>query len=144
MKKLFNWAKQTAINFFKWVWRECRNWQTIALLLLVCIIVGAPVWICGLLGLLFNWTWAWAVFAALLAFWWLPGMPYFAVCVAITLGIKRFFQKYKRKHPEAFQKGNHNDDAAEENKEEVAETVDVGETQEDASETSDADNDANE
>ena len=105
MKKIIKWIWQKSINFCKWVWRECRNWQTLLLLLFVCIFVGAPVWVCGLLGLIFNWAWAWAVFAALLAFWWLPGTPYFAVCVAITLGIKRFFQKYKRKHPEAFENG---------------------------------------
>ena len=107
MKKIFNWVWRKAINFFKWVWRECRNWQTIVLLAVVCLIVGSPVWVCGLLGLLFDWAWAWAVCFALLAFWWLPGMPYFAVCVAITLGIKRIFQKYRRKHPEAFENGNY-------------------------------------
>ncbi len=97
MKKFFNWLWRKAINFFKWVWRECRNWQTVLLLAFVCIIVGSPVWISGLLGLLFNWVWAWAVFWGLLAFWWLPGMPYFAVCVSITLVIKRLFGKYKQK-----------------------------------------------
>ena len=97
MKRIFNWVWKKAINFFKWVWRECRNWQTIVLLAFVCVVVGAPVWVCGLLGFLFNWAWAWTVFFALLAFWWLPGMPYFAVCVSITLVIKRIFGKYKRK-----------------------------------------------
>ena len=97
MKKLINWAWTKAVNFVKWVWRECRNWQTLILLALVCIVVGAPVWVCGLLWLLFGWTWAGVVCAALLAFWWLPGMPYFAVCVSITLVIKRLFGKYKRK-----------------------------------------------
>lgn len=99
MKRLIKWMIQKGINFFKWVWRECRNWQTVLLLAFVCLVVGAPVWVCGLLGLIFNWAWAWAVFAALLAFWWLPGMPYFAVCVSITIIIKRVFQKYRRKHP---------------------------------------------
>lgn len=97
MKKLFNWLWHKAINFFKWVWRECRNWQTVLLLVFVCIVVGAPVWISGLLGLLFNWAWAWVVFWGLLAFWWLPGMPYFAVCVSITLVIKRIFGKRQQK-----------------------------------------------
>lgn len=93
MKRFFNWAKNKIVNFIKWLWRECKDWRTFVLLVIVCIVVGAPVWISGLLGILFNWTWAWAVFAALLAFWWLPGVPYFALCVAVTLAIKRFFEK---------------------------------------------------
>ena len=104
MKKLINWAWTKAVNFVKWVWRECRNWQTLILLALVCIVVGAPVWVCGLLWLLFGWTWAGVVCAALLAFWWLPGMPYFAVCVSITLVIKRLFGKYKQKQLKAARK----------------------------------------
>ena len=71
------------------------------MLVIVCIVVGAPVWISGLLGILFNWAWAWAVFAALLAFWWLPGVPYFALCVAVTLAIKRFFEKKAAKKAKA-------------------------------------------
>ncbi|MBR4032897.1 MAG: hypothetical protein IKJ07_09220 [Clostridia bacterium] len=93
MKRFFNWAKNKIVNFIKWLWRECKDWRTFVLLVIVCIVVGAPVWISGLLGILFNWAWAWAVFAALLAFWWLPGVPYFALCVAVTLAIKRFFEK---------------------------------------------------
>lgn len=101
MKRFFNWAKNKIVNFIKWLWRECKDWRTFVLLVIVCIVVGAPVWISGLLGILFNWAWAWAVFAALLAFWWLPGVPYFALCVAITLAIKRFFEKKTAKKAKA-------------------------------------------
>ena len=97
MKRFFNWAKNKIVNFIKWLWQECKDWRTFVLLVIVCIVVGAPVWISGLLGILFNWAWAWAVFAALLAFWWLPGVPYFALCVAVTLAIKRFFEKRAEK-----------------------------------------------
>ncbi len=101
MKRFFNWAKNKIVNFIKWLWRECKDWRTFVLLVIVCIVVGAPVWICGLLGILFNWAWAWAVFAALLAFWWMPGVPYFALCVAITLAIKRFFERKTAKKAKA-------------------------------------------
>lgn len=101
MKRFFNWAKNKIVNFIKWLWRECKDWRTFVLLAIVCIVVGAPVWICGLLGILFNWAWAWAVFAALLAFWWMPGVPYFALCVAITLAIKRFFERKTAKKAKA-------------------------------------------
>jgi len=101
MKRFFNWAKNKIVNFIKWLWQECKDWRTFVLLAIVCIVVGAPVWISGLLGILFKWTWAWAVFFALLAFWWMPGVPYFALCIAITLAIKRFFEKKTSKKTKA-------------------------------------------
>ena len=97
MKKLFKWMINTVINFFKWIWRECRNWQTVLLFGIVCLVVGSPVWVCGLLWLIFGWAWAGVVCAALLAFWWLPGMPYFGICASITIIIKRVWQKHCRK-----------------------------------------------
>lgn len=118
MKRFFNWAKNKIINFIKWLWRECKDWRTFVLLVIVCIVVGAPVWISGLLGILFDWAWAWAVCAALLAFWWLPGVPYFALCVAVTLAIKRFFEKRVEKRlkqaKEDSEPNNDNDNAEQE------------------------------
>ncbi|MBQ7828695.1 MAG: hypothetical protein IJ345_00280 [Clostridia bacterium] len=118
MKRFFNWAKNKIVNFIKWLWQECKDWRTFVLLVIVCIVVGAPVWISGLLGILFNWAWAWAVFAALLAFWWLPGVPYFALCVAVTLAIKRFFEKRAEKRlkqaKEDSEPNNDNDNAEQE------------------------------
>ncbi len=97
MKRLFNWAKKKIIDFVKWLWQECKDWRTFVLLVIVCVVIGSPVWICGLLGIIFDWAWAWWVFFGLLAFWWLPGMPYFAVCLAVTLTLKRFWEKRKEK-----------------------------------------------
>ena len=97
MKRLFDFVKKKIKNFLSWVWRECKDWRTFALLVVVCLVVGLPVWGGYLLGLLTNWAWAYWMASALLAFWWLPGAPYFAVCIAITLAIKRFFEKRQRK-----------------------------------------------
>ena len=118
MKRFFNWAKNKIVNFIKWLWQECKDWRTFVLLVIVWGVVGAPVWISGLLGILFNWAWSWAVFAALLAFWWLPGVPYFALCVAVTLAIKRFFEKRAEKRlkqaKEDSEPNNDNDNAEQE------------------------------
>ena len=100
MRKLFDFAKKKIVEFFSWIWRECRDWRTFILLVIVCLVVGLPVWGGYLLWFLTGWTWAVACATALLAFWWLPGAPYFAVCVAITLAIKRLFQKRRKKKAE--------------------------------------------
>ena len=97
MKKLFGFIKKKVIEFFSWIWQECKDWRTFVLLVIVCIVVGLPVWGGYLLWFITEWAWTLAVATALLAFWWLPGAPYFAVCVAITLAIKRFFEKRQEK-----------------------------------------------
>ena len=97
MKRLFNWAKKKIIDFLKWIWQECKDWRTFVLLVIVCIVIGFPVWGGYLLYFITGWEWALIVATALLAFWWLPGAPYFAVCVAVTLAIKRFFERRKEK-----------------------------------------------
>ncbi|MBQ8409431.1 MAG: hypothetical protein IJY39_11285 [Clostridia bacterium] len=97
MKKLFLKIKSTVVNFFKWVWRECKDWRTIALLALVCIVIGSPVWVGYLLGILFGWEWAIVAATVAWGFWMLPGAPYFALCVSVTLAIKRIYQRWRKK-----------------------------------------------
>ncbi len=83
------------LEFLKWIWKECCNWKTFLLLVLVCLILGAPVWVCALLWLWFGWNWAIWVAGGLWAIWMLPGVGFFAWAVAITLGIKKILQAYR-------------------------------------------------
>ncbi len=83
------------LDFLKWLWKECRDWKTLVLLLIVCLVLSSPVWVCYILGFLFDWTWAIVVATAVWAFWWLPGMPFFALAVTITLGIRKISEAYR-------------------------------------------------
>jgi len=96
VKKIFKLLYEKIKKLFLWIWQECNDKHTFALLLLVCIIIGSPVWISYLLWFVFKLNWALWIGSAMLAFWWLPGAPYFALCIAVTLGIKRVFQKIKK------------------------------------------------
>lgn len=120
MKRLFNWAKKKIIDFLKWIWQECKDWRTFVLLVIVCIVIGFPVWGGYVLYFITQWEWALIVATALLAFWWLPGAPYFAVCVAVTLAIKRFFERRKEKLLELIEdiKDENNDEIIVKDKEE--------------------------
>lgn len=100
MKKLFLKIKKTVINFFKWVWSECKDWRTIVLLGFVCLVLGLPVWGGYLLSLIFGWEWAFVVASVVWAFWMLPGAPFFALSVSITLAIKRVYEKWTEKKKE--------------------------------------------
>ncbi len=88
LKKIFRIVK----DFFVWVWKECHDWRTFVLLAFVCIVIGTPVWGGYLLYILFKWKWAFAVATAVLAFWWIPGVPFFTVSVTVTLAIKKIWR----------------------------------------------------
>lgn len=97
MKKLFYKILNKTKEFILWVWHECKDWKTLVLLGMVCLVIGVPVWGGFLLGILFHWEWAYAVASVCWAFWMLPGAPFFALCVSITLIIKKFFKSIIKK-----------------------------------------------
>lgn len=97
MRKLFHWAKRKTINFFKWLWSECKDWHTIALLGVVCLVLGSPVWVGYLIGFIFRLDWALVAASVAWAFWMLPGAPFIALSVSITLFIKRMWERRQRR-----------------------------------------------
>ena len=97
MKKFIKKIINNGINFLKWVWSECKNWQTLVLLGVVCLVLSMPIWTFYILGFVFGWDWAFWVATGIWGFWMLPGAPFFAVAVAITLAIKKIFQRVKAK-----------------------------------------------
>jgi len=96
MKKLVKKIIHTVLSFFKWVWTECKDWRTLVLLGIICLILSAPIWIFGILYFTFHWEWALVAGLAVWGFWMLPGAPFFALSVSITLAIKKIFQKVKK------------------------------------------------
>ena len=97
MKKLWNKLWNKAIDFLKWVWSECKDWHTLVLLGIVSLVLSFPIWMFYALGFIFGWNWAHVVATVIWGFWMLPGAPFFAVAVSITLAIKKIFQKVKKK-----------------------------------------------
>ncbi len=93
IKKIYNRIKQKTKNFLKWIWQECKDGRTLALLLVVITIVYSPVWLGYIMHWVFGWNWAGIVATAMLAFWAGPFSPFFVLCISITLGIKRLFEK---------------------------------------------------
>ena len=98
MKRFFNWAKNKIVRLAKWIWHECKDWKTFVLFVGVCFVVGIPVWLGYILSIVFHWAWASAVANAMLIFWnVVPGTPFFVVCLSITLGIKKIWEKGAQK-----------------------------------------------
>lgn len=84
-------------RFFRWLWSECRDWRTAVLLVVVVAVLYAPVWGGYLLALLFDWEWAAVAATAVLAFWGGPFTPFFPLCIAITLFLKKRWWHAKEK-----------------------------------------------
>ncbi|MBQ8912213.1 MAG: hypothetical protein IJW00_09855 [Clostridia bacterium] len=97
MKKLIKKILNKVKEFFKWVWKECKDWHTLVLLGIVCLVLSSPIWICYILGFIFDWAWAFWVATAVWGFWMLPGAPFFALSISITLAIKKIVQKVRKK-----------------------------------------------
>lgn len=89
--------KEKIKKFLLWIWGECKDVKTLALLLVVIAVVYSPVWAGYLLYGLFGWTWCLAMATTCLVFWAGPFTPFFPLCIAITLAIKRLFQKFGKK-----------------------------------------------
>ena len=86
---------------WKWIWAECKDWRTFTLLLIVMAVVGSEVWVPALLGALakpgaFK-TSMLSVAATCEAFWLLPGTPFLALVVGLTMAIKALIDKIKDK-----------------------------------------------
>lgn len=93
-------VKQSIKRFIKWVtklfqkvFKECKDWRTFAILLIVIAVVYSPVWLCYLLYFLFSWKWALAVATTCLAFWAGPFTPFFPLCIAIAVAVKKILSQ---------------------------------------------------
>ena len=85
-------------NFFKWLKNECKDSNTFVVLLLVIAVVYSPVWVGVLLYVLLGVKWC-GVMASITAAIWLGPVPFFPICIAITLAIKKLMQvQTKVKH----------------------------------------------
>ena len=80
--------KDTFINFCHWVWQECKDAKTLLLFLLVIAVVYSSAWGGYLLYAVFGWKWAAVMASACPVFWSGPFIPFFPLCVGITLSIK--------------------------------------------------------
>ena len=100
MKKLIKKIINTVLSFFKWVWSECKDWRTLILLGVVSLVMSAPIWILGILYFVFHWQWALVAGLAVWGFWMLPGAPFFALAVSVTLAIKKIAQKVRKRKKE--------------------------------------------
>ena len=89
------WTK--LCDLFKWIYRECKDWRTLVLFIIVFLIMSSEVWLLYILGAIFNNAWLIGVASACWLFWLGPFTPFLPLCIAITFGIKKLFNHRKKK-----------------------------------------------
>ena len=88
--------KDKISKFLKWLKKECKDWKTLVVLMCVIVVVYAPVWIGGLMYAIFGLEWCGVMASLMAAFWLGPLTPFFPLCIAITLSIKKIMQVKKK------------------------------------------------
>ena len=91
------WVKVKLLKLWRYIKSEIKDWKTFVLFAVVVIVVYSPVWFCYVLYFMFKWKWCFAVASSCLAFWAGPFTPFFPLCIAITLGIKKIMRKILQK-----------------------------------------------
>ncbi len=92
------------IDFIKWVWNECKNWQTLLLLFCVIAVVSFPIWMGYILYAIFRFNWAFWIASVMWAFWLGPFSPFMVICISITLAIKKWGRTILNKGVESHEK----------------------------------------
>lgn len=87
--------KTKIINFFKWLWMQLKDWHNLIVLAVVTIVMTSPIWVCGILGLINNSTILIGIAGGYLAFWLGPATPFWPLCIAITLLIRKILDKFR-------------------------------------------------
>ena len=82
-------------RFIRRTVRECKDKRTLLLLAAVIAVMYSPVWGGYLLHAVFGWAWCSVAATACMAFWAGPFTPFFPICIAITLFLKKTLKKLK-------------------------------------------------
>ena len=90
MKKRFK-------EFLISLWAQLKDKTNLIIFACVLVVVYAPTWLVGLLGLIFQNAGMIAVAVAYAVFWAGPFTPFFPIVIALTFAIRKIFDKFKRK-----------------------------------------------
>ncbi len=94
------WMKLKLKKLWRYIKSEITDVKTFIIFAIVVAVVYSPVWLCYILYFAFKWKWCFVVASSCLAFWAGPFTPFFPLCIAITLGIKKIMRKIFQKKAE--------------------------------------------
>ena len=83
-------------KFLLSIWKELKDLKPLALFLIVVLVIYSPVWGGYLIYAIFRFPWSLTMATVCLAFWAGPFTPFFPICIAVTLAIKRGVKRIRR------------------------------------------------
>lgn len=92
MKRL--WIKfKTLIS---WLIKQLKDKKNIVIFIIVFLVLSSEVWIPYLLAIITGNKWWWGIGSACWAFWLAPFTPFLPLCIAITFGVRKIFDKIQK------------------------------------------------
>lgn len=95
--KFFKWLKTKLVKVLKSTWKQLKDRTNIVIYIIVNIVISSEVWIPYLLAIITGNKWWWGIGSACWAFWLAPFTPFTVICVALTFGIRKLYDKLKAK-----------------------------------------------
>ena len=83
-------------KFFKWIFNNIKDKRTRRIFYIVYLVMTSPIWICYIVGILSKSMLLIGIASGVLAFWSMPFTPLLAICLALTLTIKKLIYKDKK------------------------------------------------
>lgn len=87
---------QKTKNLLKFLLKELKNKTNIIIFICVLVVAYAPTWVSALLAIIFKNEYLWGVAIAYASFWIAPFTPFFPMVIALTLAIRKIYDKLKR------------------------------------------------
>ena len=94
MRKL----KKKIINFLKWLWIQIKDTRNLIILVIVALVMSSPIWVCTAIGLICDLPVLIGIATTYFAFWLGPATPFWPLCIAITLFVRRIIDKKKKRN----------------------------------------------
>ena len=91
-KKLWDKFKK----LIKWVWTQLKDRTNLVIFIICFIVLSSEVWLTYILGIIFHNGWLIGVGTVCWAFWLGPFTPFLPICIALTLGVRKIYDKIKK------------------------------------------------
>ena len=87
------WKWLTHTKLWRWIAENLKDWHTFVIFAIVYLVMTSEVWLFYLLGWIFHNGVLIGIASASLIFWNAPATPLLALCLAVTLLIKKIIDK---------------------------------------------------
>ena len=93
-------------NFFAKLFNSLKDKTNIIIFIIVFLVLSSEVWVMYLLYFITNNVWFLGIGSACWAFWLAPFTPFLPLCIAITFGVRKLYNKLTKRSVKKVSKPN--------------------------------------